>query len=131
MAPTTRRNAPCTIRSTHTVSQLLTERGTMSVPTALYHAVSTSNAPTTAAAERPMSGTTTKSPGGQRFLRTYRSAAPRSPPGRFRQAAARSLAACQARGRRGRHPPQGGQRLGDIPAHLRDEQPDQRRDAPV
>src|SRR6516165_11065506 len=89
MARATSRNAPWTIRSTHTVSQLLTERGTMSVPTALYHAVRTSNAPTTAAAERPMSGTTTKSPGGQRFLRTYRATAPRSPPGRFRQAAAR------------------------------------------
>src|SRR5215468_8150328 len=72
MARTTRRNAPSMIRSTHTVSQLLTERGTMSVPTALYHAVSTSNAPTTAAAERPMSGTTTSSPGGQWFLRPYR-----------------------------------------------------------
>src|SRR5690348_1769401 len=128
MARTTRRNAPWTIRSTHTVSQLLTERGTMSVPTALYHAVSTSNAPTTAAAERPMSGTTTKSPGGQRFLRTYRATAPRPPLGRFKQAA-RSLAAGQARGRCGRQPPQGGQRLGDVPAHLWDEQPDQRRDA--
>src|SRR5215831_18932824 len=72
MARTTSRNAPSTIRSTHTVSQLLTERGTMSVPTALYHAVSTSSAPTTAAAERPISGTTTRSPGGQWFLRTYR-----------------------------------------------------------
>src|SRR5690242_495416 len=72
MTRTTRWNAPSTIRSTHTVSQPLTERGTMSVPTALYHAVSTSNAPTTAAAERPMSGTTTSSPGGQWFLRTYR-----------------------------------------------------------
>src|SRR5689334_11695210 len=129
MTRTTRWNAPSTIRSTHTVSQPLTERGTMSVPTALYHAVSTSNAPTTAAAERPMSGTTTKSPGDQRFLRTYRATAPRLALGRFKQAAARSLAAGQARGCRGRHPPQGGQRLGDVPAHLRDEQPDQRRGA--
>src|SRR5262249_24182849 len=73
MAPVASRKARWTSRSTHKVSQFLTERGTISVPTALYHAVSTSNASTTAAAERPMSGTTTSSPGGQRFLRTYRS----------------------------------------------------------
>src|SRR5215469_10592574 len=129
MARTTRRNAPWTIRSTHTVSQLLTERGTMSVPTALYHAVSTSNAPTTAAAERPMSGTTTKSPGVNDSCEHTGLWHPRPPLGRFRQVAARLLAACQARGCCGRHPPQCGQRLGDVPAHLRDEQPGQRRDA--
>src|SRR5438552_16140222 len=60
----TSRKAPLTTRSTQRVSQLLTGRGTISVPTALVHAVSTSNAPATAATERPMSGTTMNSPGG-------------------------------------------------------------------
>src|SRR5262249_40534089 len=47
---------------------------------------------------------------------------------KFRQAPARSSAAYQARGRRGRYLPQGDQRLADITAHLRDKHPDQRRD---
>jgi hypothetical protein len=56
------RKAPFTILSTHRVSQLLTGLGTMTVQMTLAHAVSTSNAPTTAAADRPPSGTTMGSP---------------------------------------------------------------------
>src|SRR6266566_7202737 len=52
------RNTSVTIRSTHRVSQLLTARGTMSVPTTLAPAVSTSRPPATAAAERAPIGTT-------------------------------------------------------------------------
>src|SRR6266508_738882 len=62
MAPVANENAPLTIRSTHRVSQLPIGRGTMSVPMTLATAVSTNSAPTTAAAERPMSGTTMRSP---------------------------------------------------------------------
>src|SRR5690348_12094763 len=70
MPPTASLKAPLTIRSTHRVSQLLTGRGTISVPTALAHAVSTSKAPATAATDRPASGTTTmNSPGSQLTLR--------------------------------------------------------------
>ena len=52
MAPVTSRNAPFTIRSTQRVSQLLTGRGTISVPMTLVHAVSTSRPPATAATSR-------------------------------------------------------------------------------
>src|SRR5690242_15626278 len=70
MPPTASLKAPLTIRSTHRVSQLLTGRGTISVPTALAHAVSTSKAPATAATNRPANGTTTmNSPGSQLTLR--------------------------------------------------------------
>src|SRR5262245_8904988 len=57
-APVTSRNAQFTLRSAHRVSQLLTGRGTISVPMMLAHAVSTSRPPATAATERPASGTT-------------------------------------------------------------------------
>src|SRR5215469_7124624 len=65
----TSRKAPLTVLSTHRVSQLLTGRGTISVPTALAHAVSTSKAPAAAAIERPMSGITINPPSGQRLCR--------------------------------------------------------------
>src|SRR5690242_8722738 len=65
MAPAASPKAPLTIRSTQRVSQLLTGRGTISVPTALTHAVSTSKPPATAATDRPASGTTINSPGDQ------------------------------------------------------------------
>src|SRR5215469_13783766 len=51
-------NAQFTLRSTHRVSQLLIGRGTISVPTMLAHAVSTSATPAAAATQRPASGTT-------------------------------------------------------------------------
>src|SRR5215472_5746909 len=62
MPPVTRRNTQFTLRSTHRVSQLLTGRGTISVPMTLAHAVSTSAAPTAAATQRAASGTTMGSP---------------------------------------------------------------------
>ena len=62
MAPVTSRNTQFTLRSTHRVSQLLTGRGTISVPTMLAHAVSTSAAPAAPATQRPASGTTMGSP---------------------------------------------------------------------
>src|SRR5262252_3156767 len=76
MAPVTSRKAPLTMRSTHLVSQLLTERGTISVPTAPAPAVSTSKAPATAATERPISGTTTKFSRRSMTARTCRATAP-------------------------------------------------------
>src|SRR5215471_11622131 len=62
MPPVTRRNTQFTLRSTHRVSQLLTGRGTISVPMTLAHAVSTSAAPKAAATQRAASGTTMGSP---------------------------------------------------------------------
>jgi hypothetical protein len=53
MAPVASQNAPVTTWSTHRVSQLPTGRGTITVPTTLAHAASTSKAPATAATERP------------------------------------------------------------------------------
>src|SRR5260370_24373804 len=65
-------NAPFTIPSIHRVSRPPTGRGTMSVPTTLAAAVRTSEAPTAAAIERPMSGTTMSSPDGRWLWRRYR-----------------------------------------------------------
>src|SRR5690348_16230125 len=85
MAPAASLKAPLTIRSTHRVSQLLTGRGTISVPTALAHAVSTSKAPATAATDRPASGTTTmNSPGQSIDAAAYRATAPRPRPAAHR-----------------------------------------------
>jgi predicted dehydrogenase len=57
-----RPNAPFTNRSTHRVSQLPTGRGTISVPITLPHTVRTSRPPTTAASQRPISGTAMSPP---------------------------------------------------------------------
>src|ERR1700730_114143 len=65
-------NAPFTIPSIHRVSRPPTGRGTMSVPTTLAAAVRTSKAPTAAAIERPMSGTTMSSPDDRWLWRRYR-----------------------------------------------------------
>src|SRR5579859_3008642 len=61
--------------STPRVSQLVTGRGTMSVPVTLYQVVRTSTAPAAPATIRAASGTTISTPDDQRLARTY----PRSP----------------------------------------------------
>src|SRR5487761_1117782 len=67
------RNALFTMRSTERVSQLLTGRGTMTVPMMLAQAVRTRTPPITAASARTAIGTTIGSLlHGQRLSRTYR-----------------------------------------------------------
>ena len=68
----TSRYVPTTIRSTHRVSLLLTERDTISVPVTLYAAAITSRPPITAATMRPANGITMAPPSRHR---TYSRAA--------------------------------------------------------